>query len=130
MQEDLPFPKTKNKGIFVKKTLWAFCLILFACTACARNTKPMMNLEAFEEANVGMSEENLVKTYGEPLNKYYHDNGVAVYEYIERFNMGPAENRVVEARRYYFYIRDGKVISKQMSIKNQPAYEPMNSVNP
>ena len=90
----------------------------------------MMNLEAFEETNIGMSEENLVKAYGEPLNKYHHDNGVTVYEYIERFNMGPAENRVVEARRYYFYIRDGKVISKQMSIKNQPAFQPMNSVNP
>ena len=72
-----------------------------------------------------MSEELLVKTYGEPHSMQHRDNGVVIYEYVERFNMGAAEQRVVEMRRYYFYIRDGKIASKQMAIRNQAPYEPL-----
>ena len=77
-----------------------------------------------------MSEEMLVKTYGHPLNVYHKDNGEVVYEYVERFQMGMTEKRIVESRRYYFTIKDKKIIHKQMVISNQPAYEPMNQLTP
>lgn len=103
--------------------------VLLAASACVPDQhRPMMTTERFEEVNIGISEELLVKKYGPPLNIYHRDDGVTVYEYIERFNMGTAENRIVEARRYFFYVKEGKVVSKQMSIKNQPSFEPMNQV--
>lgn len=114
----------------MKVRMIGMLVALLTMVSCTPKTEHMMNQEAFQKANIGMSEENLVKTYGEPLNKHYHDNGIVVYEYVERFTMGAAEQRIVEARRYYFYIKEGKVISKQMAIKNQPPYEPMNGVQP
>ena len=105
-------------------------IAMITLSGCAARSGKMINLESFQETNIGISEENLVKTYGPPLNIHHHDNGIVVYEYVERFTMGAAERRIVEVRRYYFYIKDGLVISKQMVIKNSPAYEPMNSVQP
>ncbi len=112
----------------MKKLTLLTIYIAVTFLGCARQQKPTMTLDTFQETHVGMSEELLVKTYGPPFNTYYKDNGIVVYEYIERFSMGSAEMRVVEARRYYFYIKDGKVVSKQMSVKNQPGYEPMNEL--
>jgi hypothetical protein len=65
--------------------------------------------------------------YGEPLNIYHKDNGEVVYEYVERFQMGMSE-RYVEARKYYFTIKNKKVIHKQMVISNQPGYDFMNDL--
>lgn len=86
-----------------------------------------MTSENFHKTHVGMSEETFLKTYGEPLNVYHKDNGEVVYEYVERFQMGMSE-RYVEARKYYFTIKNKKVIHKQMVISNQPGYDFMNDL--
>ena len=85
-------------------------------------------MEAYHSTHIGISEEVLVKTYGQPQNIFHQDSGVIIYEYIERFQMGMTEKSIVEIRRYYFYIKDGKVSSKQVRIFNQPAYEHMNQL--
>ena len=104
-------------------------MTLLLLSGCGRSTHTVMTLETFQETHIGMSEELLVKTYGEPLNRYYRDNGeVVIYEYVERFAMGTAEKNIVQARRYYFFVKEGKIISRQMAIKNQPAYDQMNQL--
>jgi len=118
----------KLKESYVRKIIFAASFAFLALSGCSHNSKPMMNLQTFHDTQKGMSEELLIKTYGEPMNKHYYDNGIVAYEYVERFNMGSAEMRVVEVRRYFFNIQDGKVVSKQMVIKNQKAYEPMNEL--
>lgn len=97
--------------------------------ACSFHSMPVMTSENFHKTHVGMSEEMLVKTYGTPLTVYHKDNGEVVYEYIERFQMGAGDGSIAESRRYYFTIKDHKIIHKQMVISNQPAYESMDQFN-
>jgi hypothetical protein len=110
----------------LKRVYLLALLLLMGCF----HGQAVMTLNTFQSIPTGTSEERLRKTYGAPLHIYHKANGLTVYEYSERFTLGPIENRVVEERRYYFYIRDGVVTSKQMVIQNPPAFEPMNDVNP
>jgi len=98
-----------------------FVLFLAACSP--KSSKEIMTLQSYQETHVGMTEELLLKTYGYPLNITVKNSGVKIYEYVERFQMGATDVTIVEVRRYFFYIKEGKVISKQMSIRNQPAYQ-------
>lgn len=108
-----------------------FLLVAFFCLGCVpgRGT-PVMTIQKFQSAPIGMSEETLVQTYGKPRNIYYRDDGVVLYEYIEQFQTAYSTNTIVEVRRYYFVVKNGKVVSKRMGVKNRPAYEPMDNVNP
>ncbi len=106
--------------------IWIIVLIGLI-SACSFKSSNVMTGENFQKIHVGMSEESLLKTYGRPLNVYHKDNGEIVYEYVERFQMGMSE-RYVEARRYYFHVKNKKIIHKQMVISNQPAYDFMNDL--
>jgi len=112
----------------MKRWIIGVICLLGACTG-----REVMTSANFQKTHVGMSEETLVKTYGRPLNTYVKDDGTTIYEYVERFQMGSAQfggsyNSTVEARTYLFYIKDHKIIRKQMVIRNQPGYEPMNQL--
>jgi hypothetical protein len=106
----------------MKKYILAF-FVLFLASCSPKSGKEIMTLQSYQETHVGMTEELLLKTYGYPLNITVKNSGIKIYEYIERFQMGATNVTIVEVRRYFFYIKDGKVISKQMSIRNQPAYQ-------
>ena len=108
------------------KQVWILVIVFLA--ACGARASSVMTGENFQKTHVGMSEEALVKKYGHPLNTYCKDNGDVIYEYVERFQLGGATNNTIEARRYYFTIRNHKIMSKRMVIANQPAYEPMNQL--
>jgi outer membrane protein assembly factor BamE (lipoprotein component of BamABCDE complex) len=96
-------------------------------SSCSFKSENVMTRDTFSKTHVGMSEESLLKTYGKPLNVFHKDNGEIVYEYVERFQMGMSE-RYVETRRYYFHIKNNKIIHKQMVISNQPGYNFMNDL--
>jgi hypothetical protein len=104
-----------------------YIVVLALLTACSFKGSAVMTGENFGKTHVGMPEEMLVNTYGKPLNVYHKDNGEVVYEYVERFQMGMSE-RYVEARRYYFTIKNKKIIHKQMVISNQPGYDSLNDL--
>jgi hypothetical protein len=102
-------------------------LIILFITACSFQSSNIMTSENFHKTHVGMSEDALVKTYGKPLNVYHKDNGETVYEYVERFQMGLSD-RYVEARKYYFTMKNKKIVHKQMVIMNQPGYDSFNDL--
>ena len=102
---------------------WFFFLIF---TACATRGQ-VMTVPAFQSTPVGTTEAHLVKTYGKPLTIYHKANGDAIYEYIERLQL--SNGVTMEAHRYYFTIRDQKVIHKQMWTINQPAYDLNNDIS-
>ena len=104
---------------------WILGLI---CLLAACTGRTVMTSANFQKTHVGMSEESLVKTYGRPMHIYVKDDGTEIYEYIERFQLGTAYNATVEARAYLFYIRNKKIIHKQVVIRTQPGYEPMNQL--
>ncbi len=106
--------------------IW-FILFIGLMTACSFKSSNVMTSENFYKTHVGMSEESLVQTYGKPLVVHHKDNGEVVYEYVERFLIGNSD-RYVESRKYFFHIKNGKVIHKQMVISNQPGYDFMNDL--
>ena len=85
-----------------------------------------MTLSGFQQTHIGMSEENLRKNYGSPHETSHLNNGIIVYEYVERFE---AEMHIIQIRRYLFYIRDGKVVSKQMRLYDRPGYDGKGDLN-
>jgi hypothetical protein len=107
----------------MKKKYISLFLVLLLAACSPKSSKEIMTLQKYQETHVGMTEELLLKTYGYPLNITVKNSGVKIYEYVERFQVGATTTTTVEVRRYFFYIKDGKVISKQMSIRNQPAYQ-------
>ena len=81
-------------------------------------------MDAYYHVQPGMTAQHLKDIYGPPIRITTMDNHVQIYEYIERFTMGPAGATTVEARRYYFYVTDGKISGKRVVIANQPSFEP------
>ena len=82
-----------------------------------------MTMESYQCIQIGASEEALAKEYGKPHSITYLDTGTIVYEYVERFQIGQTQNSIVEIRRYFFYIKDGKVVSKYVRLYDRPGYE-------
>lgn len=105
------------------KQVFLFSLV-FALTACSpKPDKAIMTIKAYSNTHIGISEDLLIKTYGYPLNIVVNGDNTKQFEYVERFQMGNSQLSVIEVRRYFFYIKDGKVVSKRMTIRNQPAWE-------
>lgn len=106
-------------------------IVFLALSACSLQKGPVMTVEGYQNIQIGMSEETLVKTFGPPHSTSHRDSGVVIYEYIERFEMvmeGQTEQSIIEMRRYYFFIKDGIVVSKHMRLYDRPGYEPMNQL--
>lgn len=80
-----------------------------------------MSMKEYRQVQPGMSEEKLRETYGVPDFMTQKDDGLTIYIYIERFIVG--SSRPVEERRYYYYIRDQKVVAKNVRYYNAPANE-------
>lgn len=82
-----------------------------------------MSLPGYQSAHVGMSEENLIKAYGSPNQVKHLDSGASIYQYEERFQIGSTTRSLVQVRRYFFYVKNGQVVSKQMRLYDRPGYE-------
>lgn len=101
--------------MFMKK-YFIFCL--FFCFACASSGK-IVTMDDYCKVEVGMTEKELKNELGEPYAiKCYC--GVKEYEYIERLIV---PDRDVEARHYFFIVKDEVIISKRV-IKEDP-YRPL-----
>lgn len=99
------------------------CILLLFLSSCTFNKQPVISLARFQRADLGMSQEDLVIAYGPPNRVQCLDCGDVVYEYEERFQVGMTRRTLVQVRRYYFYVKDGYVISKQMRLYDRPGYE-------
>ncbi len=77
--------------------------------------QPVMTRHDFAELRTGTTVEELVNRYGSPMRIHSKGYQTEVYEYIERLALG---RQVVEQRRYFFEISQGKVIGKYMKYSN------------
>lgn len=98
-------------------------LFLFLCISCGREHK-VISMTTFQETSLGLSEKDLRRRFGMPVQVFYLENGLVAYQYIERIHGGPGYGSSVEGRRYYFTLKDGKVVSKQLVLKNKPPAAP------
>ena len=98
-------------------------IFLFSCnTESTRMTR-----NDYGDVAVGMSVKDLEERYGKPYSIYTKGDQTETYEYIERITMG---REVIEQRRYYIVIEDGKVIAKYQKLGNPPAFDQMYSEDP
>ncbi len=100
-----------------------FLLLLTGCFS----RHELMTREGYADVEMGISLKKVEKTYGKPYSIYSRGDGRETYEYIEKIMMG---NQIVEQRRYYIVIENGKVIGKYMKISNPPPFETIYSDDP
>lgn len=95
------------------------CLILpfFMNMSCATRSAKVVTMNSYLQVKNGETREDILKKFGEPVTIEMNDSGVEIFTYIERFEL---QQQVVEARYYYFYIKDGKVIGKVANVVNRP----------
>lgn len=101
-----------------------FCLLLL--TSCNINHE-LMTRNGYAYVDVGMSSQALAERFGKPYNIYSKGDGTETYEYIEKIMMG---TQVIEQRRYYIVIEEGKVVGKYMKLSNPPPFEAIYSDDP
>lgn len=106
------------------KLLCYFSLCLFALSSCRHGA--LMTSERFGDIKVGTPISEVEKVYGKPL-EVRHDGDRTVYEYFERIQMG---TETIEMRKYYFVVKDGKIVNKFTRYRNQPGYDQIYSDNP
>ena len=100
--------------------------LLLMLTGCFSH-RELMTRDGYVNLEIGTSLKKVEKTYGKPYSIYSKEEGRATYEYIEKIMMG---NQIVEQRRYYIVIEDGRVIGKYMKISNPPPFEAIYSDDP
>lgn len=77
----------------------------------------MMNQMCFDKIQLGDTIQSVKKRCGPPYTIREQGGNADVYEYIEWIYQG---TEIVQTRRYYLYITNGKVVGKHMRITNPP----------
>jgi len=98
-------------------------LFLMGCGA----TGELMTRDKYAEVQVGMTTQDIEKEFGKPYKIVSKGEGQETYEYIEKITMG---GQVIEQRRYYIIIQDGKVVGKHMKVSTPPPFEEIYSSDP
>lgn len=106
------------------KYIFLLCLLFLA--GCGASGE-VMTRDKYAEVQVGMSAQEIEKQYGKPYKIVSKGGGQETYEYIEKITMG---THVIEQRRYYIVVEDGKVIGKYMKVSNPPPFEAIYSDDP
>ncbi|MDJ0651677.1 MAG: hypothetical protein QNJ27_01505 [Simkaniaceae bacterium] len=105
---------------------YLFFLGLLFLLACAIHPK-VMTRDKYARVEVGMKASDIEHRFGKPYQIVSREGGKETYEYIEKIKMG---NQVIEQRRYYIVIQEGKVIGKYMKLSNPPPFEALYSEDP
>ena len=86
-----------------------------------------MTQDRYAGIEMGMSVTDIEKLYGKPYSMHAKGDGYTTYEYIERVLFG---NQILELRRYYIVISNGKVVDKYLNVSTPPAYNAIYSDTP
>lgn len=99
----------------MNRVAYFFSIIL---TSCALGGSAITST-TFQEIQIGTSAPDMIATAGQPYAIHRKEDGFMEYEYIERLKIG---DRDAEIRRYYFLIKDGKVVSKRTEQSTSAPY--------
>ena len=104
------------------------CLLLIVLLLAGCNTNhEIMSRRGYADVSIGMSTHDVEERFGKPYHVFSKAEGTETYEYIEKITMG---THVIEQRRYYIVIKDGKVVGKYMKHSNPPPFEAIYSDDP
>lgn len=79
-----------------------------------------MSRDAFAMIEIGESIDEVVAVYGEPYSIRSRGADCDIYEYIEKIRM---DYLVIQQKRYYIVVTNGRVVGKYVKLTNPPAYE-------
>jgi len=105
-----------------------FFLLFLFLSGCSFNEEPIVTIEGYQQTYIGMPEGDLIKLFGRPHSISHRDSGIVVYEYVERFQYGQTAQSIVKIQSYYFFIKEGVIVSKQLRLYDRPGYEPINDL--
>lgn len=105
---------------------YLFFLSLLFLLGCAANSE-LMTRDRYAEVEIGMKASEIEQRFGKPYQIVSREEGKETYEYIEKITMN---NQVIEQRRYYIVIQDGKVVGKYMKLSNPPPFQAIYSEDP
>ena len=74
-------------------------------------------MNSYLQVQEGKTRQDVLKEFGEPVSIEVNDEGMETFTYIEYFSL---DERVVQARYYYFYFKNDKLIGKAVQIKDRP----------
>ncbi len=101
-------------------TLKKYILSLLFLSSCfTRST--VINRDAYDSINLGTPVAEVEKKVGDPYQVRKYSDGTQLYEYIERIYA--VENEIIEENHYYFWIKNGQVVSKKITNQRQPDYD-------
>lgn len=106
------------------KYLFGLCLLFLL--GCATNSE-FLTRDSYAEIEIGMKASDIEHRFGKPYQIFSREGGKETYEYIEKITMG---TQVIEQRRYYIVIQEGKVVGKYMKLSNPPPFQNMYSEDP
>ena len=104
-----------------------FLLISSSLLLVGCSERMAMTRDGYANIEVGMSAIDVKKMYGKPYTISSKGDGEQTYEYIERIRAG---QQVLELRRYYIVVIDGKVVGKYLKVSVPPAYSDIYSKEP
>ncbi len=87
----------------------------------------IMTREDFADILPGTEVSAIIQKHGQPYSINTRGENTYVYEYIERIRMG---DQVIEQRRYFIVVSNGKVIGKYLKVTFPPPYDEIYSDDP
>lgn len=104
----------------MKMSLPKICTIFilsFGLFGCALRSGPVVTMGSYLQVQDGETREQILKAFGPPITIELKDDGTEIFTYIERISL---EEEIIEARYYYFYIKDGVVVGKVLRVQERP----------
>ncbi|MBS0615360.1 MAG: hypothetical protein JSR58_02255 [Verrucomicrobia bacterium] len=107
----------------MKKTILSL-LVLSSCFT--RST--VVNRDAYDSVNLGDSVTSVEKKIGNPYQVRKYKDGTELFEYIERIYA--VENEIIEENHYFFWIKNGQVVSKKITNQRQSNFDLIDDDDP
>lgn len=99
------------------------CIVIYiSCilSSCYTARQNVFTECAFGKIAIGDSIDNVVQLYGQPFQIFSIGRELYEYEYLERWFIG---NEAIVQKKYYFLVRDKKILNKRMRTTIPPSYD-------
>lgn len=94
--------------------------ILCLFSSCYTARQNVFTECAFGKITIGDSIQSVVDLYGQPFQIFSIGRELYEYEYLERWFIG---KEAIVQKKYYFLVRDNKIINKRIRTTIPPSYD-------
>lgn len=94
--------------------------ILCLLSGCYTARQNVFTECAFGKITIGDSIDSVIALYGQPFQIFSIGRELYEYEYLERWFIG---KEAIVQKKYYFLVRDNKIIDKRIRTTIPPSYD-------